>query len=255
MIEKLKRNQFLFEELVSKDFKQKYKRTVLGMLWSILYPLLNLFVMSIIYIRIFGRTTPHFIIYLFCGNLVMSYFRESTKNGMSCLMSNRGVITKINVPKYLFLLSSNVSSLINFGLTLLIFFVFCILDKITFSWIFITLVYPIGCLCVFNIGAGLVLSALFVFFRDTSYLYDLFLLLLNYLSAIFYRIDIFPENAQKLFLFNPIYCYISYFRTVVIDNAFPSLELHALCLCYSLLMFFIGAWFYKKFNHKFLYYM
>lgn len=255
MYNELKKNQFLFEELVSRDFKQKYKRTVLGMAWSILSPLLNLLVMSLVFTRIFGYETKHYTIYLFCGNLVMSFYRESTKNGMASLMSNKGIITKINIPKYLFLLSNNVSSLINFGLTLLVFFLFCIMDKITFGWHFFALLFPIFFLCIFNIGVGLILSALFVFFRDITYLYDIFLTLLMYLSAIFYKISIYPENIQRLFYLNPIYCFIYYFRSVVIDGVIPSLPFHLLCIFYSLLMLLAGLRIYRKYNHQFLYYM
>ena len=255
MFKKIIPYKFLFEELVSRDFKQKYKRTVLGMLWSVLYPLLNLFVLSLVFTKMFGRNTPHYTIYLFCGTLVMSYFRESTRNGMNSLMSNKGVITKINIPKYMFLLSNNVSSLINFGLTLIVFLLFCIIDKIEFHINFLMLIYPIVCLTIFNIGMGLVLSAMFVFFRDTSYLYDIFLTLLNYLSVIFYRIDMFSDSVQRLFLLNPVYCYIKYFRLITLEGVTPSLEYHLLCAFYALVMFGIGAWFYKKFNHKFLYYM
>lgn len=255
MIGDIKKNLFLFEELVARDFKQKYKRTILGMVWSVLYPLLTLLTMSLVFTKIFGRNTPHYMIYLFCGTLTMSFFRESTRNGMNSLMSNKGIITKVNIPKYLFLLSSNISSFINFVLTLLVFFLFCIIDHIEFRLNFVMLIIPIICLTIFNIGTGLVLSALFVFFRDTKYLYDIFLTLLNYFSVIFYKIEIFSENVQRLFLLNPIYCYIKYFRLITIEGVIPSLSYHLLCFFYALIMLGIGIWFYKKYNHKFLYYM
>ena len=105
MIQKLRQNEFLFEELVKRDFKKKYKRTVLGMVWSVLSPLLTLLVMKLVFTQFFGRTTPHFTTYLFCGNLVFSYFSESTSQGMTSLMGNASIFTKVNVPKYLFLLS------------------------------------------------------------------------------------------------------------------------------------------------------
>ena len=126
LIDVFQHYSFLFAELVKRDFKRKYKRTVLGMLWSVLSPLLTLFVMKIIFTEFFGRNTPHFTIYLFSGNIVMAYYRESTRAGMNCLVSNSGIISKINVPKYLFLLSQNVSALINFALTLVVYFIFCI---------------------------------------------------------------------------------------------------------------------------------
>ena len=255
MLTKLKKNKFLFEELVKRDFKQKYKRTVLGMGWSLLSPMLQLLVMTVVFKQFFGRNMEHYTIYLFCGNLVYSYFRESTNGGMNSLMSNSRIFTKVNVPKYLFLFSKNVSSLINFGLTLCIFFLFCIFDKVTFGIHFFSLIYPIICLVIFNIGVGLVLSALFVFFRDISYLYDIFTLLLMYMSAIFYTVDTLSPLMQKVIMFNPVYCYIKYFRIVVLDGNIPSLAFHALCAFYAMAAFAIGAFVYKKYNHKFLYYV
>lgn len=249
------KNSFLFSELVKRDFKQKYKRTVLGMGWSILSPLLTLLVMRLVFTEFFGRNTPHYTTYLFCGNLVYSYFKESTSGGMNALMANRGIISKVNVPKYMFLLSKNISSLINFGLTLCIFFVFAAIDRISFGVRFFSLIYPIMCLVIFNIGMGLILSALFVFFRDIGYLYDIFTLLLMYMSAIFYQIDTFSPTVQRLFLCNPVYCYIRYFRLVVIDGIIPRLQYHGLCAFYALVVLGIGCWIYKKNNHKFLYYM
>jgi len=252
---KIKSNQFLFEELVKRDFKQKYKRTVLGMAWSVLSPLLTLLVMSLVFGQFFGRTMEHYTIYLFCGNLVFSYFRESTTGGMNALMSNASIFTKVNVPKYMFLLSKNVSALINFGLTLCVFFLFALADHVKFGVHFLALLYPICCLVVFNIGIGLILSAMFVFFRDTGYLYDVFTMLLMYMSAIFYTVDTFPAVMQNLFLLNPLYCYIKYFRVVVLEGNIPSLGFHLLCALYALVIVWIGGFIYKKYNHKFLYYV
>lgn len=255
MINTIKKNWFLFQELVKRDFKQKYKRTVLGMAWSILSPLLQLLVMRLVFTQFFGRDVPHYTTYLFCGNLIYSYFRESTNGGMNSLMSNARIFSKVNVPKYLFLFSKNVSSLINFGLTLCVFFLFVIIDRVPFTPYFFALLYPILCLIVFNVGVGLILSALFVFFRDITYLYDIFTLLLMYMSAIFYTIDGFDPLIQKLFLCNPVFCYIKYFRVIVLDGNLPSLGFHALCAFYALAMFAIGYLMYKKNNTKFLYYV
>lgn len=255
MVEKLKKNKFLFEELVKRDFKKKYKRTVLGMLWSILSPLLSLLVMSIVFKNFFGNSLPHYTIYLFAGNLVFSFFKDSTFGGMTALMANANIITKINVPKYLFLMSKNISSLINFGLTLLIFFLFTFIDGIVPTWRYILLVYPTICLILFNIGVGFILSASYVIFKDTQYLYDIFTLLLSYLSAIFYSTETYSPLVQKIFYINPVYAYITYFREIVIYRQVPSLALHGLCLLYAVAAIFIGAMIYKKNNYKFLYYM
>lgn len=254
-IENLKKHRFLFSELVKRDFKKKYKNTYLGMIWSILSPLLSLLIMSLVFTHFFGRTQAHYTIYIFCGNIVFSYFTDSTNGGMGSLLGNSGIFTKVNVPKYLFLFSRNVSSLINFGLTFVIFLIFCIIDGITFTWAFLLLIYPIICMIIFNLGVGLILSALYVFFRDMQYLWSVFTQLLMYLSAIFYTVDILPPLMQRLFLLNPVYVYIKYFRLIVIDNAIPSLQYHLLAIGYALVAFGIGALIYKKCNHKFLYYV
>ena len=255
LIHNLKKHQFLFEELVKRDFKQKYKRTILGMGWSILSPLLTLLVLNLVFGHFFGRRIAHYTIYLFCGNLVYSYYREATTGSMNSLVSNAGIFTKINVPKYLFLLSKNVSTLINFLLTLVVFFIFVIADGIPLQWSFLLLLFPIGCLIVLNIGVGLIISALFVFFRDMTYLYNIFTMLLMYMSAIFYQITIVPANYRMFFYLNPVYCYIEYFRTIVLDGKIPSLEYHALCAFYAIAFVALGGWIYKKYNREFLYYL
>ena len=174
---------------------------------------------------------------------------------MNSLMSNARIFTKINVPKYMFLFSKNVSALVNFGLTLCVYFIFCAFDGITFGPHMLALVFPIVCLLAMNIGVGMILSAFYVFFRDVQYLYDVFLTLLTYLSAIFYQVDQFSPAVQKLFLCNPVYTYIKYFRTVVIDGSLPSPAYHLLCLFYAGIFLALGCYIYKKYNRQFLYYV
>lgn len=253
--QKFKKHYFLFSELVHRDFTKKYKRTVLGMAWSVLSPLLSLFVMKLIFSNLLGANIPHYTIYLFAGQLVFSFFSDSTNEGMTSLLNNADIFTKVNVPKYMFLFSKNVSSLINFGITLVVFFLFVLFDGIDFTWKFILLLYPILCLVIFNLGVGLILSALYVFFRDIQYLYNVFTLLLMYMSAIFYSIDSFPQIGRNLFLLNPVYVYIRYVRKIVIEGDIPSVWFHLIAAGYAIIAFAVGYWIYKKKNHTFLYYV
>ncbi len=254
-IRNIRQYKFLFSELVKRDFSQKYKRTSLGMAWSVLSPLLTLLVMKVVFTKFFSRDMEHYTTYLFSGNLVMAFYKEATRNGMDSLMKNAKIIEKINLPKYLFLLSKNISALVNFLLTLVVYFLFCILDRITFTPKMVLLIFPVVCLTVMNIGIGMILSAMYVFFRDIRYLYDVFLTLLTYLSAIFYPVSNFSPRVQTLFLLNPVYVMIKYFRTIVIDMMVPSIQYHGLCLFYALFYLALGAWVYKKYNHEFIYYL
>ena len=252
---KLRQQHFLLEELVKRDFKRKYKRTILGIFWSVLSPLLMLCVMALIFGHFFGRNTEHYIIYLFTGLIIFNYFTDATNEGMSSLMSNASIFSKIDVPKYLFLISKNVTSLINFCIIIVIYFIFMIFDDINFSWKFVLLFYPIGCLIIMNLGIGLILSALFVFFRDIQYLYRVFTQLIMYGSAIFYSIETFPERVQCIFYANPIFACIDYCRSIVLYNVIPNLWLHILLLVDSIFFLFVGLYIYKKYNYKFLYYV
>ena len=254
-LQKLKENKFIFEELVKRDFKQKYKGTVLGMFWSVLSPLLTLLVMRLVFTNFFGRSMAYYTTYLFAGNLMFNYYKEQTRGGMLSLLMNAPIFTKINVPKYLFIFSKSVSAIINFGITLIVFFLFVVIDGVPFHWSMLAIIYPIIMLTLFNIGVGMILSALFVFFRDTTYIYDIFTLLLMYMSAIFYDVGAFPEKIQRAFLLNPVYCAIKYVRVIVIDGHLPSFAYHILLLIYAAVAVGIGALIYKKYNTKFLYYV
>lgn len=255
MFAKFFKHLFLFQELVKRDFKQKYKGTVMGMGWSILSPLLTLLVMRLVFTSFFSKSIEHYTTYLFAGTVFFSFFKEATRGGMNALVGNASIFTKINVPKYLFLLSKNVSSIINFGLTLILFFIFAAVDGVTFGWHFLMLLFPVLYLIIFNIGVGLILSAMYIFFRDTRYLYDVFTLLLHYCSAIFYSVDAYPQKYQTIFLFNPIYLAIKYVRVIVLDGNIPSLQYHLLMLLWAVLVVGLGGLIYKKCNHKFLYYV
>lgn len=252
---KLKQNRFLFGELVKRDFKIRYARTSIGMLWSILNPLMELLVMRLVFTHFFGNNTPNYTTYLFSGTIIFHFFSESTREGMTSLVDNAGIFTKINVPKYLFLFAKIIQSSINFLSIFAVFLFLCLLDHITFTWKFLLLVYPIILLILFNIGAGLVLSAIYVFFRDMKYFYGIFLQLLQYVSAIFFQIDSFSDRIQKVFYINPIYLYIRYFRKIVINSEIPSPGFHLLMLSEVIIMLITGILIYRKYNMKFLYYV
>ena len=248
-------HNFLFEELVKRDFKKRYKRAALGILWSLLGPLMQLAVIVLVFTHFFGRDIPHFVVYVFSGKMLFTYFKDATGQGMQSLMANSGIFTKLKVPKYLFLFSKNVSSLVNFALILIIYFLFVVIDGIPFHPRFFLLIYPVITLTIFNIGVGLILSALYVFFKDIQYLYDIFTMLLMWLSAIFYDISTFSLTVQRLFLLNPVFAHIHYFRLIILHGVTPAWHIHLICALYALGALAIGGYFYKKFNYRFIYYM
>ncbi|MBO4538037.1 MAG: ABC transporter permease [Erysipelotrichaceae bacterium] len=255
MFRKIKNYQFLFEELVKRDFKIKYKGTWLGMIWSVLLPLLMFLVMRMILMEFFGRTTANYTTYLLSGQIVFNYYSDATKSGMRALRQNARIIDKVNIPKSLFVLASNVQVFISFLLNMVVYMIFIRIDGLSFSWKYLALLYPIFMLLMFNIGAGFVLSALYTFFMDVSYFYDVVLRLISYMSAIFYNVNQFAEAARIKFFINPVYCFIYYFRSIVIDGIIPPLWLHLLIFFDALFVLSLGAYLYEKYNTKFVYYM
>lgn len=245
--------KFLLKQLIHRDFKSRYKRAVLGVLWSMLSPLLFFAAQAIVFSFLFDRG-EHYISYLITGNIVYHYFTDATTNSMFSLQSNGGIISKIKVDKQIFLFSRSISCLINFVLTLIIMFSIVAIDKMPFHWDFFLLIFPIACMFFLNMGLGYILSAMFVFFKDTQYLYNLFTRILLYFSAIFYRLDRFPDNFQQLFFINPVYCYIYYFRSIIIDNTIPSLFVHGLCIGFPIVFMLIGKLVYKLNDNRFAYY-
>lgn len=250
----LKRNWFLLQELVRRDFTQKYKRTFLGVFWSLLAPLMSLFIMYMIFGNFFADSQPSYMTYLFTGQIVFAFFSEGTRGGMASVLSNSGILSKINIPKYIFLLSQNIKALIAFGINLCILLIVAMLNGHGLTLSYLTLIYPIACLLVFNIGFSFLLATMYVFFRDAMYLYGIFTQLLLYVSAIFYSINSFPQGVRWIFYLNPVYIYITYFRQVVIEGIIPSLQIHILALTYPILMLAVGIYVFSYFEDRFIYY-
>lgn len=254
-MERFNTYKFMFYELVRRDFILKYKRTFLGVLWSVLSPMMLLSIQILVFTNFFGSDIPHYTIFLFSGNLIYSYFSEATQSGLMALAANASIFAKVPMPKYLCVFSRNVASLINFALTLCIFFVFVYFDGLSFNWKYVLLIYAIFCMVVFNNGISLLLASLYMLFRDLSYLYNIFVLGLMYLSAVFYSVEIFSPWVRQLFLLNPLYVYINYFRLIIINGVIPGASYHLLMILYSLMALGAGWFVYKKYNNDFLYYI
>jgi len=245
---------FVFSELMKRDFKKKYKRSILGVFWSMLAPLFTLLIMRMIFSRFFGRATPYYTTYLFTGIIVMTYYSQTTNSGMGSLVNNAGIFSKVNVPKWLFLFANIASSSINFFLTLALYFIFVLIDGLSFHLNYIFLLFPLLCLFLMVTGISMILSALYVFFKDVQYLYGVFLTALNYCTPVFYTPNIVGKLSWVFYL-NPLYLVINYMREIVIFSRIPSLLYHIGFFAYSLSFLIIGFIIYKKYNYKFLYYI
>ena len=228
------RYRYLLYNLISRDFKLKYRRSVLGVAWSVLNPLMMCAVMFVIFNTLMagmrGEGIENFAVYLVIGQLLFNFFRESTTMAMSSVMNNAMLLRKVYIPKYIFPLQK-----ICFGLLGL---------------------YPLLMLAVFSLGIGMILAAMAVFFRDVIHLWEVFTTILMYFSAIFYD----PAQFGNLYLetlikFNPIYWYITAFRAAVLEGQLLTFNMVIICGACSLAMLAFGLLVFKKNQDKFVLYM
>ncbi len=254
-IEKLMRSRYLLFELVVRDVKLKYRRSVLGYFWSLLNPLLTMAVVSIVFSFVFKQDIANFPIYLLTGQIMFQFFSESTNMAMGSVLQNASLMKKVYVPKYIFPLSRVISCSVNFVFSLAALFIVMIFTGAKVSFALLLLPFPIICIFLFSTGIGLILSIYAVYFRDLLHLYGVFTTMLMYLTPIFYPISALPEWVKKIIQINPLYHFIDFMRTIVLDCRVPTLENSVVCLIFALGTIIIGALIFKKKQDQFMLYI
>ncbi len=245
----------LLRELVVRDIKVRYRHSVLGLVWTVLNPLLMMVVITIIFSTIFKQSIPNFPIYYLSGSLIFSFNSESTSTALASIYSNASLIKKVYIPKYLFPLSNVLSGLVNLGFSLLAMFIVMLVTRTPFYATLLLLPIPIFYTFLFSAGLGILLSALTVFFRDIAHFYSVFVLAWTYFTPIFYPVDMLNGTVQKLMQLNPMYHFVNYMRSLVLYGTFPSLKENLLCLCIGLAMLMLGLFVFYKKQDKFVLYV
>ena len=248
---------YLINQLVSRDFKVKYKRSFLGIGWSLLYPLLTTAVMAVVFKNVFRFTTPgiSFIAYLMTGLTYFNYFSEASNLAMSSVVANFSLLNKVYIPKYIFPLSKCLFVGINFLITLIPLYADIILTGTGLNIYHLLLPYSWICLFMFTLGMSFLLSTIAVFMRDMFYIYGIIITLWTYLTPIMYDLQILADKPvfQSILKINPMYQYINFGRMIMLYNLTPSKESWIACLASSVLV--LGAIVFKKNQDKFIYYM
>lgn len=257
----MKHYSFLIQQLISRDFKVKYKRSILGIVWSLLYPLMMMMVMAIVFSQMFKFRMEgvNFLVYLMSGLVIFNFFSEATNTAMTSVVYNFSLINKVYIPKYIFPISKVLFISINFLLTLiplLLVILFTgngdVRSVISFWYLLLPIIFSL--LIIFSIGVGLFLSAVSVFLRDVFYIYGIVLTIWNYLTPVFYDITIIPEKYQFYLRLNPLYMYINCTREIILFGRPPSNTDFIGCILYSLFALLLGGYVFKKNQNKFIYY-
>lgn len=253
----LKKYKFLLFQLISRDFKVKYKRSVLGIIWSLLYPILTMCIFALVFTNVFKISTPgvNYLVYLQTGLVMFNYFTEATNLSMSSIVANFSLINKVYIPKYIFPLSKCLFVGINFLLTLIPLYAVIIFTGTEITWLHLLLPYACICLFMFTLGMGLILATISVFFRDMFYIYGIVTMMWTYLTPIMYDINMLDKSLIPILKINPLYHYINFARMIIIYKQVPSLESWIACALSGIVFLVFGLILFKKKQDKFIYYV
>lgn len=247
-------NQYIFviRELVSREIKRKYARSYLGVLWSVLNPLLSMAVMSMIFSTIFKRNIINFPIYYLTGSIFWSLFTGATNSAMTALVDNKSMLIKVKLPMRIFPLARSCTALANFGYSLVAYIVMLLIFRIKPNIYMPLLLLYAACLFIFSLGIGYILSVLYVLFGDIKHLYSVLLTIWMYLSAIFYPVESTSPAMQEVIVRNPVYNYIRCARKCVLEGAAPDAEEWARIFIWSVGVYLIGKLYFRKMQTRVL---
>ncbi|MDE6025515.1 MAG: ABC transporter permease [Lachnospiraceae bacterium] len=242
----------LLKELVKKGIKLKYRRSYLGIVWSLLEPLLQTVVLTIVFGTLYGREDKTFPVYILTARLLYGFFSTSTRSAVKSIRSNSGLIKKVYVPKYLYPLSVVLYDYVIFLISLIVLF-FTSLVLGVHPTIYL-LQAPIALILIFllSYGVSMIMATIGVFFRDMEYLWSVALMLIMYTCAIFYYPEKLLESKWAFLLkYNPLYCIIDIFRSSIFGRAIDKSYL-IYASAFSIVTIFIGCIYFKKEQDKFI---
>lgn len=237
----------LLTELVARDIKIKYRRSVLGVLWTVLNPLGMMVILSIVFSSFFKFDIENFPLYVLSGQVIFNFFNDATTNSMTSILNNASLIKKVYVPKYLFVFSRIFSSFINLMASFCALLLVMVVTRAELHWQMLLSIIPLTMVVGFSLGVGLILAAVTVRFRDIMHLYSVFTTGLMYLTPVIYPMSMLPNAIRTIVMINPLTNYLLMFRDAMFSATLPSLGAIVLGLAEMILVLALGLWvFYKK---------
>ena len=248
-IKQLRQYGFVIRQMVSREIKRKYTRSYLGILWSVLNPLMSMAVMSMVFSTMFQRV-ENYSVYFLTGNIIWQLFTGATNAAMASLVDNKSLLIKVKLPKVIFPLSRVGAAFVNFLYTFIAYLLMLVVFRIKPS--VTMLFFPVVALflLLFCIGISYLLSIIYVFFGDIKHLYSVLLTLWMYCSAIFYPVDSTPEFVQRMILENPVYNFIACARNCMIYQTLPSFGQLLRMVIWGLGCYAIGRIVFAEFQNR-----
>ena len=246
-----KNELFLLEEIIKKNFVSKYKGSVLGVMWTILSPLLMMALFTIIFSTIFERNIENFPVYFLCGWCTYQFFAASISASMSSLKANQNILQRTPTSKYIFVLGGILSEFLNYVIMLMLLIGVMVVTKTPFHFLFMLFSFvPIFSMLVMVTGLGLILSIANVYYTDVQHLWSVLSMFLMYASAIFYPMSIIPEPYRQYLVLNPIYWIIDQLRCFLYHGIIPYYVYLSNSLILSFIILIVGIIIFNKYESK-----
>lgn len=254
-VREFKQYSNLFVELVRKGIKLKYRRSYLGVIWSMIEPLLTMIVLTLVFGTLLGHHGREFPVYILSGRLIYTLFSQATTTALKSIRQNEGMIKKVYVPKYLYPLSGIVFNYILFLISLVVLMLVSLVLRVFPTPRLLLAVIPLAVLFLLSVGVGMILATIGVFFRDLEYLWNVGLMLVMYTCAIFYYPEkILDSSVSWILEFNPLFCLISNFRSCIFGEAMDmGMLLYA--SVFALVCVMVGGIVFTKNEDKFILYI
>ena len=234
------RYRYLLKTLVTRDFRIKYQASLLGVLWSFLNPLLTMFVYLFVFSTIFRQNIENFPVYLLCGIVLFNYFSESTSLGLASIVSNRALITKVYMPKYIYPVAKVFSSAINLMISFIPLFIVMLVTGVAFHKSLLLLPVVLIFITAYCTGVSLILATMHVFFRDTQFLWGILLTIWNFMTPIFYPESIIPAAYRTVYHMNPMYQIVYFMRCITMGGVSPTPATYLYCALGSFVPLLLG---------------
>ncbi len=248
-------HKYLFYLLTMRDVKKKYKNSYLGILWSLLSPLLDMIILSIVFSSLLSRNVDNYPVYLLTGRLLFQFYTSGSTIAMQSIVAAAPLIRKIYIPKYILVLSKLCSNYIFFLISLIDLGLIMLVTGHNITWNILWGIPYMILIFIFTVGIGMALSAFAVYFRDTEHIYKVFTNALYFASAIIYPPEIVPQKYQFMLQFNPVFHFLQGFRRVTYYGLAPDTTNLLLCLAISLVSLILGVTYFKKKQDGFILYL
>ena len=257
---RLSKDRYILQQLVTKDFKLRYRRSILGVVWSVLNPLLMMIIMSFVFQYFLRSNLEHYSLYLIVGNITFALMNDATNGGLRSIIDASSLLKKVKVDRWVFPVQKVFSAAVNFAFSLIAVAIVMVFDGVMPTIHVLWFVVGLVLVMLFSIGIGLFIGALAVFFRDMIHLWSVVLTAWTYLTPIFWDLSLLTNsNAPRIVVWivkaNPMYNYLEIMRSAFVYHNNPSVTVLALAAIWAVIALVVGIAVFKKTEHKFILYI